>query len=175
MTVQVGFDPSQTYTSAENLTSGRGWARGSRVTDYRNQEWIYVQAGTAIPQNNVVRVHASATAAPWTSAGMLGTAGGIRCNAISASASIAADSYGWVMTRGEAAVKIIGSATGTIVPTALLYCAASANPGQVTVTASTVNFAAIGLSIKATATTSTTASALPVVFWNGFQMSTSLE
>lgn len=179
MTIQIGFDPSSPLTSAENIASGKGWGLGDLATDRNGNEWVFVQAGVAIPQNNVVRVLASGTAAPWTSAGQLGTAGGIKCNAISASASIALDSYGWVMTKcrkaGDAAVKVIASSTGTIAPTSRLYAAASANAGLVTVTASTVNFALIGLRIVATATTSTTGSAVPVVFFNGIEQSSADE
>src|SRR5574338_369617 len=100
MGIQVGFDPSSTYTSAERLATGKGWAPGSTVHDANGNEWIYVQAGSAIPQNNLVRVLASANQAnPFTSAGVLGTAGAVKVYAISASASISAGCYGWVMTK----------------------------------------------------------------------------
>lgn len=176
MTVQIGFDPSDTVTSANRTTMGKGFSLGTIVKDHKGQEWTYVQAGAAVPQYNIVRVLASGTAAPWTSAGLSGTAGGIKCNAISASASIAADSYGWVMTKGESKVLVTASSTGTIVPTALLYCAVSANAGKVQTTASS-GFALLGVSVIATATTSgtTTASAVPVAFWNGIQMTSAAE
>jgi hypothetical protein len=65
------------------------------------------------------------------------------------------------MTKGRAAVKVCASSTGTI--SGQLYACASANAGLVQTTASggvklTTLFAA------ATATTSTTASTVPVVF-----------
>lgn len=173
MTIQIGFNPADTLTSAENISSGKGWAIGDLTRDHAGNEWIYVQAGVAIPQNQLVRVAASGTAAPWTSAGAAGTAGGVRCNAISASASIALDSYGWVMTKGRASIKVIASSTGTIAPTSRLFAAASANPGLVTVTASTTEVQLVGLRIIATATTSTTGSAVPVVFFNGIQTTAS--
>ena len=78
MTIQIGFDPSDTVTSANRTTMGKGFSLGTLVTDHKGQEWTYVQAGSAIPQYNLVRVLASGTAAPWTSAGITGTAGGIR-------------------------------------------------------------------------------------------------
>lgn len=171
--IQIGFDPSDTITSANRIVTGKGFSIGTTVVDHRGYEWIYVQAGAAIPQNNLVRVLASGTASPWTSAGAAGTAGGVLCNAISASASIAADSYGWLMTKGRAAIKVIASSTGTIAPTSRLFAAASANPGLVTVTASTTEVQLVGLRIIATATTSGTGSAVPVVFFGGIQVTAS--
>lgn len=175
MTTQIGFNPAETLTSAENISSGKGWAIGDITRDYRGFEWIYVQASVALPQNNLVRVLASGTAAPWTSAGAAGTAGGVLCNAISASASIASDSYGWVMTKGRAAIKVISSSTGTIAPTSRLFAAASAagSSGLVTTTATTSQAELVGLRIIATATTSTTGSAVGVAFFNGIQSTAS--
>lgn len=177
MSIQIGFDPSQTQTSAERLTTGKGWAPGSVVHDRRGNEWLFVQAGSAIPQNNLVRVLASANqAAPFASAGAAGTAGAVKAYAVSASASIASGSYGWVMTKcqngGDAAIKVSASATGTYVPTAALLACASAQPGLISQTATTTHFALVGITVSTTATTSTTASAVPVVFYNGIRMTT---
>lgn len=173
MTIQIGFNPSDTLTSAERLASGKGWAPGNITRDQNGNEWIYVQAGSAIPQNNIVRVLASAhQAAPFSSAGVAGTAGGIKCYAVSASASIASGSYGWVMTKGVAGVKVSASATGTYNSGAQLYACLSAQPGLVSATATTTHFALIGLTVSTTATTSTTASAVPVVFFGGITMTT---
>lgn len=173
MTIQVGFNPSETLTSAERLASGKGWAAGSIARDQLGYEWLFVQASAAIPQYQVIRVLASANqAAPFTSAGVSGTAGAVKCYAISASASIASGSYGWVMAKGTAAVKCPASATGTYVPTGQLYACASAQPGLVSSTATTTHFALIGLTVAATATTSTTASTIPVVFFDGIAMTT---
>lgn len=179
MTNISGFDPSQTLTSAERLATGKGWAPGSIAMDRKGNEWVFVQAGGAIPQYNVVRVLASANqAVVFTSAGLGGTAGAVKCHAISASASIASGSYGWVMTRcrdsGSCYVKCAASATGTYVPTALLYASGTAAAGLVASTASG-NFAMVGVSVAATATTSTTASTIPIVFFHGIQMTTAAE
>ena len=175
MTIQIGFDPSQTQTSAERLTTGKGWAPGSVVTDRKGNEWLFVQASTALPKNNIIRVLASANqAAPFTSAGIAGTAGAVKAYAVSASASIASGSYGWVMTKcrngGDAAVKCSGSATGTYVPTAGLLACASGQPGLVSQTATTTHFSLVGVTVAATATTTTTASTIPVVFYGGIKM-----
>jgi hypothetical protein len=174
MTIQIGADPAQTLTSAERLVSGKGWAPGDIYRDHNGNEWLYVQAGAALGQNLIARVLASANqAVPFTSAGVNGTAGAVKCYAISASASIASGSYGWVMTKGTAAVKVTSSATGTYVPTAGLLAVASAGtPGHVSQTATTTHFALIGLTVAATATTSTTASTVPVVFFDGIAMTT---
>ena len=173
--IQAGFDPSSTYTSAERLATGKGWAPGSVANDKDGNEWIFVQAGSAIPQYNICRVLASATqAAPFTSAGVNGTAGAVLCYAVSASASISVGCYGWLMTKarktGAASVKVSASATGTYVPTAALYALASAQPGLVSSTATTTHFLLAGMVVSATATTSGTGSAVPVLFYNGIRM-----
>ena len=171
MAIQAGTDFAQTLTSAERLASGKGWAPGTVVRDRSGNEWIFVQAGPAVPQNNLIRVLASAhQAAPFTSAGAGGTAGAVKCYAISASASIAAGSYGWVMTKGTAAVKVSASATGTYGPAAGLHACSSAQPGLVSQSASTTHFALVGVTVATTATTSTTGSAVPIVFYNGIRM-----
>lgn len=171
MTIQIGFDPSQTLTSAERLTTGKGWAPGDISVDHAGNQWLFVQAGAACPQNQLIRVLASAhQAAPFTSAGVAGTAGAVKCYAVSASASIASGSYGWVMTKGRAALKVSASATGTYVPTAGLLACASAQPGLVSQTATTTHFALVGVTVETTATTSTTASAVSVVFFHGIKM-----
>lgn len=162
MTVMLGVNPSDTFTSAQTLL-GKSHRLGSRYTDKDGNDWMFVLAGAAIPQYNVVTVLASATATPFSSAGVAGGAGAPKAYGIAASASIASGSYGWVMTRGKAAVKVCASSTGTI--SGQLYACASANAGLVQTTASggvklTTLFAA------ATATTSTTASTVPVVFGN---------
>ena len=153
----------QTLTSADRLASGKGWAPGNIAVDQNGNEWIFVQASAALPQNNLVRVLASANqAAPFTSAGVNGTAGAVKCYAVSASASIASGSYGWVMTKcrntGDAKLKVSASATGTYVPTAALFACASAQPGLVSSTSTTTHFLLGGIVVAATATTSTTAS-----------------
>lgn len=175
MTIQIGFDPSQTLTSAERLASGRGWAPGNIAVDETGNEWIFVQAGAAIPQYNVVRVLASANQATvFTSAGVAGTAGAVKCYAVSASASIASGSYGWVMTKcrqyGGAALKVSASATGTYVPTAALLACASAQPGLVSQTATTTHFSLVGVTVSTTATVSGTGSTVPVIFYHGIKM-----
>jgi hypothetical protein len=161
MTALIGFNPAETLTSAQQVTSGKGFGLGDRATDHNGNDWIYVQASAAIPQYNVAVVFASATARTFSSANVAGGTGGPMHYGIAASASIAADSYGWVMIKGKAAVKVCASSTGTI--SGQLYACASANAGLVQTTASggvklTTLFAA------ATATTSTTASTVPVVF-----------
>jgi hypothetical protein len=175
MTIQIGFDPSETLTSAERLASGKGWAAGNVASDQNGNEWLFVQAGAAIPQNNLVRVLASANQATvFTSAGVSGTAGAVKCYAVSASASIASGSYGWVMTKCRqylgAALKVSASATGTYVPTGALYACASAQNGLVSSTATTTHFLLGGVTVATTATTSTTTTAVPVMFYHGIKM-----
>lgn len=174
MGIQIGFDPSEALTSAERLATGKGWAPGNVAVDQKGNEWLFIQAGGAIPQYNIVRVLASANqAVVFSSAGVSGTAGAVKAYAVSASASIASGSYGWVMTKckdsGSCYVKCSASSTGTYVPTALIYASGTAAPGLVASTAS-INFALVGMVVAATATTSTTASTIPVVFFNGIQM-----
>ena len=78
-----------------------------------------------------------------------------------ASSSLAADSFGWAMIKGKGAVKVCASSTGTI--SGQLYACASANAGLVQTTAS--GGIKLGqLYAAATATTSTTASTVPVIF-----------
>lgn len=175
MGIQIGFDPSSTYTSAERLATGKGWAPGNVAEDRNGNEWIFVQASAAIPQNQLVRVLASANqAAPFTSAGVAGTAGAVKCYAVSASASIASGSYGWVMTKcraaGGAALKVSASATGTYVPTTALLACASGQPGLVSLTATTTHFSLVGVTVSTTATVSGTGSTVPVVFFHGIRM-----
>jgi hypothetical protein len=174
MTVQCGVNPSETLTSAERIASGKGWAPGDIARDHAGNEWLYVQSGVAIPQNVIVRVLASANqAVPFASAGVNGTAGAVKCYAVSASASIALGSYGWVMTKGTSAVLVSSSATGTYVPTAQIYALASAaTVGRVSQTATTTHFALIGATVATTATISTLTAAVPIVFFNGITMTT---
>ena len=175
MTIQIGFDPSVTLTSAERLATGKGWAPGNIATDRRGNEWLFVQAGAACPQNQLIRVLSpNSQATPFTSAGVAGTAGAVKCYAVSASASIASGSYGWVMTKcrtgGDAALKVSASATGTYVPTAGLLACASAQPGLVSQTATTTHFALVGVTVSTTATVSGTGSTVPVIFFHGIRM-----
>jgi len=175
MGIQIGFDPSVTFTSAERLATGKGWAPGNITEDRNGNEWIFVQAGAACPQNQLIRVLASANqATPFTSAGAAGTAGAVKCYAVSASASIASGSYGWVMTKcrsaGAAGLKVSASATGTYVPTAGLLACASAQPGLVSQTATTTHFALVGITVSTTATVSVTSQTVPVVFYRGITM-----
>jgi hypothetical protein len=159
--MKIGFNPAEVLTSAENVTTGKGAAPLNSTVDQNGFEWVRVIAGAAIPQYNVVTVRASGTATPFSSAAVAGGVAAAFKYGIAASASIASGSYGWVMTKGRAAVKVCASSTGTI--SGQLYACASANAGLVQTTASggvklTTLFAA------ATATTSTTASTVPVVF-----------
>jgi hypothetical protein len=161
MTTQIGFNPAEVLTSAENVITGKGAKPLETLTDHNRFEWVRVIAGAAIPQYNVVTVRASGTATPFSSAAVAGGIGAALRYGIAASASIASGSLGWVMTRGRAAVKVCASSTGTI--SGQLFACASANAGLVQTTASggvklTTLFAA------ATATTSTTASTVSVVF-----------
>ena len=163
MTAQIGFNPAEVLTTADNTVSGKGAKAGQRYTDFNGNEWIRVHAAAAIPQYAVTIVRSSGTANPFSSAHVAGGNGAPLAYGIAASASIASGSLGWVMTRGRAAVKVCASSTGTI--SGQLYACASANAGLVQTTASggvklTTLFAA------ATATTSTTASTVAVVFGN---------
>jgi hypothetical protein len=168
MTGFAGFNPAETHTSAERIRSGKAWALGNVVRDHNYNEWMYVQASAATSQYAIVAVKATGHLVnPFASAEVGGTAGAIKALAVAASASIAADSYGWVMTKGRAAVKCIASGTGTFVPTAAIYAAATAGNGLVTQTASAAARALSGMTVAATATTSTVASTIPVVFYNG--------
>ena len=164
MTSLIGVNPAETLTATQLATEGKGFGPGDRHTDHNGFEWIFVLAGAAIPQNQVVTVLSSATALNFSSAAVIGTTQAPLCYGVSASASIASGSYGWIMTRGRAAVRVIASSTGTL--SGQLYAAPSAaGAGLVSVTASS-NILLKGLYIIATATTSTTASAVPVVFRN---------
>jgi hypothetical protein len=157
--MKIGFNPAEVLTTADNITKGASPLNS--FTDQNGFEWVRVIAGAAIPQYNVVTVRASGTATPFSSAAVAGGVAAAYTYGIAASASIASGSYGWVMTKGRAAVKVCASSTGTI--SGQLYACASANAGLVQTTASggvklTTLFAA------ATATTSTTASTVGVVF-----------
>jgi hypothetical protein len=159
--MKIGFNPADVVATADNITTGKGAAPLNSFTDHNGFEWVRVVAGAAIPQYNVVTIRASGTATPFSSAAVAGGVAAAYKYGIAASASIASGSYGWVMTKGRAAVKVCASSTGTI--SGQLYACASANAGLVQTTASggvklTTLFAA------ATATTSTTASTVPVVF-----------
>lgn len=159
--MKIGYNPAEVLTTAENVAGGKGAAPLASFTDHNGFEWKRVVAGAAIPQYAVTIVRASGTATPFSSANVAGGNGAPLAYGIAASASIASGSYGWVMTKGRAAVKVCASSTGTI--SGQLYACASANAGLVQTTASggvklTTLFAA------ATATTSTTASTVPVVF-----------
>lgn len=163
MTTLIGVNTADTFTSAQ-LVEGKAFGVGDRHIDHDGFEWIFVLAGGAIPQSQVVTVLASCTAVNFSSAAVIGTTQAPFCYGISASASIASGSYGWIMTRGRAKARVIASSTGTL--SGQLYAAPSAaGSGLVTVTASG-SILLKGLYIIATATTSTTASAVPVVFRN---------
>jgi hypothetical protein len=133
MTVQIGANPAETLTSAERITSGKGWSPGDRYTDHQGYEWVYVKAGaTPVAQNYLVKILSNFE----TTANTTATRAFADCHgyAVAASASIASASFGWVMVRGVASVKV--AATGTLVGP-LLVVATSATPGAVIVTATT--------------------------------------
>jgi hypothetical protein len=134
MTSLIGTLKGDALSATANSTEGRGFTLGQRHTDAQGFEWIYVLAGAAIPQYAVVTVRSSATATPFASNGVAGGGNAPLAYGIAASASIGSGSYGWVMTRGRAAVKVCASSTGTI--SGQLYACASANAGLVQTTAS---------------------------------------
>ena len=159
-TQHLGADYGEVLTSAQ-VNEGKGHGLKNRSIDDKGNEWLYVKAGAAIEQYAVVTIFASGTAVPFSSAAVAGGVNAAGGYGIAASASIPSDGYGWVMIKGTAAVKVCASSTGTI--SGQLYACVSANAGRVQTTASggtklTTLFA------KSTATTSTVASAVPVVF-----------
>jgi hypothetical protein len=159
--IQIGMNPAEVLTSADNVITGKGAKPLQRFTDANGNQWVRCKAAAAIPQYAVTIVRSEGTATPFASANVAGGNGAPLHYGIAASASIASGSLGWVMTKGRAAVKVCASSTGTI--SGQLYACASANAGLVQTTASggvklTTLFAA------ATATTSTTASTVAVVF-----------
>ena len=81
----IGVDTSLTLTSGE-LTQGKGFGLGDRFTDHDGNDWIYVIAGGAIPQYQVITVFASCTAVNFSSAAVIGTTVAPLCYGISASA-----------------------------------------------------------------------------------------
>ncbi len=131
--VAIGANPAVTETSAERITNGRGFSPGDTYVDHNGYEWLYVKAGTTgVAQFYLVKVLTSfETTANFTATRALADS---HAWAVAASASIAADSFGWVMTRGVASVKV--AATGTLVGP-FLVPATSASPGAVIVTATT--------------------------------------
>lgn len=156
----LGASYAAVISSAER-TQGKGHSLRARSVDAAGNEWLYVKASAAISKYDIVTVYASGTAQPFSSAAVAGGQNAPLGYGNAYGADIPADSFGWVMTQGVGGVKVCASSTGTI--SGQLYACASANAGKVQTTASggvklTTLFA------KSTATTSTTASVVPVVF-----------
>lgn len=109
MTALVGARLNDTYTAATLAASGKGFGLGDRYVDNKGNEYIFVQASSAIAQYDVVQLTAAYAAAS------LNTAGGLRGNLVAvAQVAFAANDYGWVQVKGPCTMNVKASCAANV-------------------------------------------------------------
>jgi hypothetical protein len=103
---------------------------GTEARDKDGNVYTYIKAGAAIAQYDAVRFAGSALG--WDDVRPTSAAG--QCVIGAAQAAIASASYGWILTRGIATVKVVNStaAGGALVPNATAGTLAVATAADVT-------------------------------------------
>lgn len=127
-------------TSTEQL-----FALGTRVIGDNGTEWLYVKAGSAVTQYDVVAINSSYSAVPVTS-----TLAGQGITPGFAQIAFAANDYGWVALKGASGLRVrTGAST---VKDSLLYVGTTGlSAGQVGSTSATGRVALNGVVTVATA------------------------
>lgn len=101
MTFTIGFNPNETFTSAQLVNEGKGFGLGDVVTDSVGNEFIFVTAGAAIDANAAVQFTSAYSATHLT------TASSPRGRRVGVPAvAIASGSFGWVQVKGVASVGV---------------------------------------------------------------------
>lgn len=127
--VQLGAMLTTARLTNNMLDGGQGIALGSRFVAPNGNEFIYVQAGSAIAQYDAVAINESWAAVPLTKA--LADAGekiGF------AQIAIANTAFAWVQTRGIGRVNVSASVAADV----LLYTTATAGRLSATSTSQTL-------------------------------------
>lgn len=109
MTYAIGQNTAEVYTAAELLTTGKGFGLGDRVTDSAGKEWVFVVAGGALAQYDVV-VYDEAY-----SGLALSTANDARGDLVGvAPVAIASGSYGWLQVSGPCLLNVLASCAANV-------------------------------------------------------------
>lgn len=134
----VGANLGATSTEAQ-------FALGTRVIGDAGTEWMYVRAGSAVTQYDVVAINSSYSAVPVTS-----TLAGQGITPGFAQIAFAANDYGWVALKGASGLRVrTGAST---VKDSLLYVGTTGlSAGQVGSTSATGRVALNGVVTVATA------------------------
>lgn len=128
-------------------TNARGHALGTRVMATDGQEYLYVLAGSAITQYNVVGVDENYNAYPITTA-----IAGDGWTIGAAQVAFASGDYGWVCTKGSnVSITVLGACAADVA----LYTSATAGKLDDTATTSLVKIEGIVL-VTAAATAAST-------------------
>lgn len=137
MTAIIGANLSATYTAAEIVASGSGFAVGDEFVGHDGKKYVFAKAATAITAGDVASFDASYNA---TAASQSNDAAGQRLGV--AAATIASGSFGWFQVYGVASVR--ASAAMTAGTAAMV--AASGSAGQI-LNGTTGNFLIEGLNV----------------------------
>jgi hypothetical protein len=104
MTYAIGQNTSTTYTATELSQTGLGFGLGDRYTDSVGKEWVWIVAGGAVAQYDVVIFDE-------TYSGLaLSTSNDARGDLVGvAPVAIASASYGWVQVKGPTTMNVLAS------------------------------------------------------------------
>lgn len=104
MTAFVGANTADTYTAAQMTQMGKGFSLGERYVDSSGNEWIFVQAATALAQYDVASISSAFAASA------LSTANDARGNIVGvAGVAFASGEYGWLQVKGTGQMNVLAS------------------------------------------------------------------
>ncbi|WP_431321672.1 hypothetical protein [Rhizobium sp. YTU87027] len=109
MTALVGARLNDTYSAATLAASGKGFGLGDRYVNNLGNEFVFVQAASAIAQYDTVFFTAAYAASS------LGTANDARGNLCGvAPVAFAANEYGWVQVKGPTTMNVKASCAANV-------------------------------------------------------------
>lgn len=111
MTAMVGANVTNSWTSAELVASGVGFAVGDQFCDHNGKRYVFVKASANIAQYDVVTYDETyqTTVAP------LGTANDARGDKVGvAPVAIASGSYGWLQIEGPCTMNVLASCAANV-------------------------------------------------------------
>lgn len=112
MTTLIGPQFTNALSSSENFGSGKGFRLGSRSQDASGNEYMFVKAAATIAQYACVHISAGgggAGGAVYLANEITAAFAILPGNIGFAQLALAADEYGWVLTRGAGRVKVAAS------------------------------------------------------------------
>lgn len=105
MTSIIGANTADTYTAAQMTQGGKGFGLGDRFTDSSGNEWVFVQAGSALAQYDVAFISSAFAATA------LSTSNDARGNLVGvAGVAFASGEYGWLQVKGTGQMNVLASA-----------------------------------------------------------------